>query len=123
MANKHRTLCEKGREIEKERERKKKIEWTQDMSRSQKFFTSPVLVARFAKLDGIIIKARHGTYYPSGRYLLMIRGIFFWLSSLIAIWSGSVSPSRSTRTGAFILCQLVSILLQLIENKFFPNLI
>lgn len=33
----------------------------------------------------------------------MMRGIFFCASSLMAIWSGSVSPSGGTRTGAFIL--------------------
>jgi hypothetical protein len=32
-----------------------------------------------------------------------MRGIFFCESSLLAICNGSVSPSRSTRTGAFIL--------------------
>lgn len=36
-------------------------------------------------------------------YLLTIRGIFFSLSSLMAICSGSVSPSKSTKTGAFML--------------------
>lgn len=36
-------------------------------------------------------------------YLLTINGIFFSRSSLMAICSGSVSPSRSTRTGAFML--------------------
>lgn len=41
------------------------------------------------------------SYHPSGRYRRTIRGIFFWLSSLIAICSGSVSPSKSTRMGAF----------------------
>lgn len=40
---------------------------------------------------------------PSGIYLRTINGIFFSRSSLIAICSGSVSPSKSTRTGAFIL--------------------
>lgn len=32
-----------------------------------------------------------------------MRGIFFSLSSLMAICNGSVSPSRSTSTGAFML--------------------
>lgn len=45
------------------------------------------------------------SYQPSGRNLRMTSGIFFSLSSLIAICSGSVSPSTSTRTGAFILRQ------------------
>lgn len=44
------------------------------------------------------------TYYPSGMYRRTIKGTFFSRSSLIAICSGSVSPSRSTRTGAFMLC-------------------
>lgn len=43
------------------------------------------------------------TYQPSGRYRLTTSGIFFSRSSLMAIWRGSVSPSRSTRTGAFML--------------------
>lgn len=43
------------------------------------------------------------TYYPSGMYRRTMSGIFFSLSSLMAIWRGSVSPSRSTRTGAFML--------------------
>jgi len=43
------------------------------------------------------------SYHPSGRYLRTIKGIFFWFSSLIAICKGSVSPSKSTRTGAFML--------------------
>ena len=50
------------------------------------------------------------TYYPSGMYLRTIRGIFFSLSSLMAICSGSVSPSKSTRTGAFMLGTGVSTL-------------
>lgn len=33
----------------------------------------------------------------------MMRGIFFWESSLIAICRGSVSPSVGTSTGAFML--------------------
>lgn len=45
-----------------------------------------------------------GSHYPSGRYRRTIRGIFFSRNSLIAICRGSVSPSRSTRTGAFMLC-------------------
>src|SRR6266576_4353367 len=36
----------------------------------------------------------------------MIKGIFLWDSSLIAICNASVSPSRGTRTGAFILTVL-----------------
>lgn len=43
---------------------------------------------------------------PSGIYRRTIRGIFFSLSSLIAICSGSVSPSKSTSTGAFILYEI-----------------
>lgn len=43
------------------------------------------------------------TYQPSGRYRRTTSGIFFSRSSLMAIWRGSVSPSRSTRTGAFML--------------------
>lgn len=35
-------------------------------------------------------------------YRLTIRGIFFALSSIIAICRGSCWPSRSTKTGAFI---------------------
>ena len=35
-------------------------------------------------------------------YLLTMKGIFFSLSSFMAISSGSVSPSGSTMTGAFI---------------------
>lgn len=46
---------------------------------------------------------KEASYFPSGRYRLTTRGIFFSLSSLIAICNGSVSPSRSTRTGAFML--------------------
>ena len=51
----------------------------------------------------ILTEQRDATYYPSGIYRLTIKGIFFSLSSLIAICNGSVSPSRSTKTGAFIL--------------------
>src|SRR5438270_4974542 len=40
---------------------------------------------------------------PSGRKRRTMRGIFPSWSSFIAMASGSVSPSRSTRTGAFIL--------------------
>ena len=43
------------------------------------------------------------SYFPSGMYRRTIRGIFFSRSSLMAIWRGSVAPSVSTRTGAFIL--------------------
>ena len=46
---------------------------------------------------------RRTTYCPSGKYLLTTSGIFFSLSSFIAICNGSVSPSKSTSTGAFIL--------------------
>jgi hypothetical protein len=42
---------------------------------------------------------------PSGRYLRMMRGIFRCDSSLIAICSASVSPSKGTSTGAFMLCK------------------
>ena len=38
---------------------------------------------------------------PLGRYLLMMIGIFLSRSSFCAIFKGSVSPSRSTMTGAF----------------------
>jgi hypothetical protein len=71
---------------------------------SEKFFTSPVLIPerdRLAHLDKINRGVK--SYHPSGMYLLTIRGIFFSLSSLMAICSGSVSPSRSTKTGAFML--------------------
>lgn len=43
------------------------------------------------------------TYYPSGRYRLTTRGIFFSCNSFSAICSGSVSPPVSTSTGAFML--------------------
>ena len=42
-------------------------------------------------------------HHPSGRYRRTIRGIFFWFNSFMAICRGSVSPSRSTSTGAFML--------------------
>lgn len=53
------------------------------------------------------LEDQDAAYHPSGRYRLTMRGIFFWFSSLMAICKGSVSPSRSTSTGAFILemCQ------------------
>lgn len=53
--------------------------------------------------DTLHICQRDRTYHPSGKYLLTTRGIFFSRSSLIAICSGSVSPSTSTSTGAFML--------------------
>ena len=43
------------------------------------------------------------SYHPSGRYRRTTKGIFFSWSSLIAICRGSVAPSMSTRTGAFML--------------------
>ena len=43
------------------------------------------------------------THHPSGRYLRTTRGIFLSRSSLMAICNGSVSPSTSTKTGAFML--------------------
>lgn len=71
----------------------------------KQLLAGPVLVTKDqSDLAGycaaLLIKA---TYYPSGRYLLTIRGIFFWFNSLMAICRGSVSPSKSTSTGAFIL--------------------
>jgi len=49
------------------------------------------------------------THKPSGMYRRTIKGIFFSLNSLIAICSGSVSPSKSTSTGAFILETLLDM--------------
>lgn len=53
------------------------------------------------------------TYYPSGRYRLTMSGIFFSRSSLMAICNGSVSPSKSTSTGAFMLFDILLALVRL----------
>ncbi len=50
-------------------------------------------------------KERRSTHHPSGKYLLTTNGIFLSLSSFSAISKGSVSPSRSTKTGAFMLLE------------------
>ena len=42
-------------------------------------------------------------HLPSGRYRRTVKGIFFSLSSFMAISSGSDSPFSSTMTGAFML--------------------
>jgi hypothetical protein len=62
----------------------------------------PILVA-VARQSMSYLTRDTTTYHPSGMYRLTIKGIFFSLNSLIAICNGSVSPSRSTSTGAFML--------------------
>lgn len=61
--------------------------------------------------DDVVLMSNQ--YHPSGRYLRTTKGIFFSFSSLIAICSGSVSPSRSTSTGAFMLEQILAFFLSI----------
>lgn len=72
----------------------------------EEFLAGPVLVASrqtLAHACGGFLETVVATYNPSGMYRRTISGIFFSRSSLIAICNGSVSPSKSTRTGAFML--------------------
>lgn len=100
------TLCSKRqRKYERTHQTYKSKKAAHICSILKQFFACPVFVPRTKKKGQAKLADSHlkTTYHPSGRYLLTIRGIFFWLSSLIAICKGSVSPSRSTSTGAFML--------------------
>ena len=56
----------------------------------EQFFASPVLVPRQDQINMVSHTSppntdKKKTHHPSGKYLLTIRGIFFWFNSLIAI--------------------------------------
>jgi len=69
----------------------------------QQLLASPVLVPIHCQPLAHPRSNPTPAYHPSGRYRRTIRGIFFWFNSFKAICKGSVSPSRSTSTGAFML--------------------
>lgn len=71
----------------------------------KKFFTCPIFIP-VHRLVWVLAQPPVSLYHPSGMYLRTTKGIFFSLSSLMAICKGSVSPSRSTSTGAFLLRRL-----------------
>ena len=74
------------------------------LASDDQFFTGPVLVPRrHRQHSDVRFSMARTTYHPSGRYRLTTSGIFFSLSSLIAMASGSVISPTSTKTGAFIL--------------------
>lgn len=93
----------------------------------KQLFTCPILVPTKGLVNGEQLILLLGTHHPSGIYLLTIKGIFFAANSLIAICKGSVAPSMSTRTGAFILStQSVCMLLHRFSHplawSYTPNL-
>jgi len=74
--------------------------WLPPLLHSPTHFPPPPPPTRYPHNNSSHVQS---SYHPSGKYLRTTNGIFFSRSSLIAICSGSVSPSISTSTGAFIL--------------------